>query len=283
MIDAGLLDLGAPDFSAERFDIRMVNAATAQRWIGEFHYSGVAPAGGTYYGVFAPDLACVVGIGPTANVFGVERIYELERWPGNLEVIRVAKHPEASHIPTSRMVRLVLDRVAATGIDWLFSYADVGQDHHGGIYQALGAVYVGCRDARPGYLVNGEVTHPRTVVARYGTQGAGVFDIAAERGDHVERVADLVTPKHTYLLVIARDRTVRRAIMAHLLPWKQAYPKRAAAAPSGASVYQIDADGSQPIPPLQTTDPYDDGWLAGDTPPDGSLWSWAGSNGGTAQ
>ena len=103
--------------------------------------------------------------------------------------------------------------------------ADTGQNHHGGIYQALNAVYLGVSEGRPGWLLDGKQIHPRSVVARYGTQARIEAPIrAAKRGENLVYVPDLITGKHTYILPIG-DKKVRRDIREHLKPWIHPYPK----------------------------------------------------------
>jgi hypothetical protein len=108
----------------------------------------------------------------------------------------------------------------------VFSYADTGQGHHGGIYQALNAVYVGVSATRPGYLLDGEPIHPRSVVSWLGTQARDDAPrLAAERGHVLEWIEDLNTAKHTYILPVgcARDRA---AIRRHLAQFAHPYPTR---------------------------------------------------------
>jgi hypothetical protein len=223
-----LFDMGAPAFD-QRWALRRTNHETAASWFARYHYTGTRGGdGGFMYGIFAPDLIAVVNIAPAANCFGVARKYELERWPGNREISRVAVHPDAPANAASRCVAMVLDQCGrADGLEWVFSYADTGQNHHGGIYQALNAVYVGLAyEARPGYLWNGAPCHPRTVVSRLGTQAKGkAEDAAAAIGVELVRVEGMLTGKHTYILPCGGPRA-RRQIRRHLKQYRKPYPKR---------------------------------------------------------
>jgi hypothetical protein len=79
-----LLHLLAPeDFTRERLDIRPVSFETASAWFARWHYLGDAPPASTYWGLFAPDLGCVVSIGLPNNVHGIAGKFGLEAWPGN--------------------------------------------------------------------------------------------------------------------------------------------------------------------------------------------------------
>ena len=251
----GLFDLGGPEFRGGWVDVRIVGYETARKWIEQYHYSHVAPSSCTYWGLFDGDLLAVVGVGAATNDHGIAGKFGLEAWRGNTEVRRVAVHPDAPANTASRCVRLVLREITAQGIEWVYSYADTGQNHHGGIYQALGAVYVGMSPAVYGWLLNGEPIHPRSVVARYGTNARHTTPaLAAERGEHLEYVADMNTPKHTYILPTARSRAVRASIREHLARYAQPYPKRAVAASSDAADFHSAEGGSQPTLPLHSKD-----------------------------
>lgn len=216
-----LLHLPEEDFSAPFFQIKPVGMTTAGRWFRQWHYLG-RPGSGTHWGVFAPDLMAVVSLGPPNNVHGVAGRFDLSQWPGNVELNRVAVHPRCpTH--TSRLVALVL-RAACRDLAWVFSYADPDAGHHGGIYQALGAIYVGL--SVPGgsqpFVIEGEVVHPRTVNARYGTRDPVRLN---GMGVAFDRLA-MPALKHTYILPLGRHRD---AIRAHLERYRLPYPKRAAA------------------------------------------------------
>lgn len=230
-----------PVFGRTDWRIRETTVQTARRWVEDWHYSGRMPGGGTrVWAITAPaDLdyigrtratVAVVMLSLPNNVAGVAgRIgINTAEWPGNMEISRVIAHPNAPRNTASRSVALGLKVWRGMGYTWVFSYADVGQDHHGGIYQALNAVYVGIGDVggRVGYMLNGEPMHPRSVVSRWGTQAwPRVQEIARLEGHTLERVDGQITEKHTYILPCggpARDRALRLL----LEPYARTYPKR---------------------------------------------------------
>lgn len=228
-----LFDLGAPDWSGT-WEAREVSFETTDAWIARYHYLGKSPAGAAYrMGVFGPELVGVVVYAQATNAHGVAMKFGLEAWRGNIEIARVAVHPDAPANTTSRVIALANAQLrSVTGLDWLFSYADTGQGHHGGIYQALGAVYVGMSEARHGFLLNGVPIHPRSVVAKYGTQNVKgsptCMELAAARGDQLEYVENLNTAKHLYIIPIGTKAT-QRAIRKALAEYQTQYPKRDAA------------------------------------------------------
>lgn len=198
-------------------------------WTVAYHYSAVPPAGSVYYGAYCPDLVAVVSVGtPVGNITGVGPRVGLTEWPGNLEITRVVCHPDAPKNTASRSIAAVLRHVHKfRRVDWVFSYADTGQNHHGGIYQALNATYVGLNGkAQPGYVLDGRRTHPKTIVDTFGTRAwPAVREFAAKRGQTLERVEGQITPKHCYILPCstpAVNRAIRKALQPHVKP----YPKR---------------------------------------------------------
>lgn len=225
-LQPSLFDMGRPDWSAPRDDIRFVSPDTARSWFGRFHYSGTpGNEGAWFYGVFRPEMVACVAIGGTSNAHGVAAKYGLEAWPGNLEITRVAVHPDAPRNTTSQVLARIIKRAHVDRhVSWLFSYADTGQGHHGGIYQAIGACYVGMSEARQGYRYNGEPIHPRSVVARWGSQATEFVKTIPG----MEIVEGLNTAKHVYIIPVGPDApAIRAALSSYIRP----YPKREA--PSG--------------------------------------------------
>lgn len=225
-----LFDIHTPTFDTSHIELRETNQHTAREWCGRYHYSGTpGGAGATYWGAFAPDLIGIVIIAQPTNVAGLSAKYGLEAWPGNMEIARVAVHPSAPRNTTSRIIAMACKaHNKATGHEWLFSYADTGQGHHGGIYQALNSVYVGMSPARHGYLIDGAPIHPRTLVSTYGTEAwPRVQELAKNDGKDLARVEDMNTAKHIYILPIG-NKSSQRAIRKELQRYALAYPKRAA-------------------------------------------------------
>lgn len=224
MTDA-LFDL-QPDWSGEMV-IR--EAPTAGReWALTYHYARAIPSSSLFYGAFKPDLICVVGVGTGANRHGMAKGLGLDRWKGDLEITRVICHPDAPKNTASQSVAGVMRYVhRQKGAEWLFSYADTAQNHHGGIYQALNALYVGLSNPFTyGYFLDGKRVHQRSVSAMYGTvKWPDAPDAAAAQGQTLTRERDVDKPKHCYILPCstpAVNRAIRKALQPHVKP----YPKR---------------------------------------------------------
>jgi hypothetical protein len=213
-----------------RFDgplaIREVTRTTAIRWVTEWHYTRRMPNGSAIaYGAFAPDLIAVVMLSIPTNPHGVASRLGLSGWPGNREICRVVAHPDAPKNTASRAIAACCRVWRGRGWRWVFSYADTGQGHHGGIYQALNAIYVGTSAPAPdNFLVDGLLTQSRSVGERFGTLAwPAVRAAAAAQGVDLTRVS--APPRHTYVLPVglpAERRAIRRALSARALP----YPKR---------------------------------------------------------
>lgn len=125
----------------------------------------------------------------------------------------------------------------APGIKLVFSYADkTNQNHHGGIYQANGWVYLGERKTSSKgayYIINGKKIHGRSARAKYGNESrfpAGWSHCPSET-------------KHLYVKLL--DKTY------NLMYNSLKYPKRASSVESGTSVYQTERGGESPTDALQ--------------------------------
>jgi len=73
--------------------------------------------------------------------------------------------------PVSRIIAIATKMIykANPGLVVLVSYADSGQGHHGGIYQASGFGYYGRNEGGRELLWNGRFVHPRTIVSAIST------------------------------------------------------------------------------------------------------------------
>jgi len=129
-----------------------------------------------------------------------------------VELTRVAlRRGHAS--PVSRIVRLALQflKKSQPGIRLVVSYADQGQGHHGGIYQAGNWLYVGSAKGVPSLLYNGKVWHAKALRTSYPSLKHS--DPAVQK---VETGA-----KHKYLMPLDAE------MRAQIAPLAKPYPKRA--------------------------------------------------------
>jgi hypothetical protein len=119
----------------------------------------VARGGGGLFGDYGDVFAAVIfSIPPTR---WTEEVIELSR------LVRVAEFTE----PLSRLIAFACGGLKKHG--WLIAvgFADRQQGHHGGVYQAAGWHYSGCRDRRmDGVTVNGVFKPGRSCNSKWGTQ-----------------------------------------------------------------------------------------------------------------
>tara|TARA_R110000822_G_scaffold1299_6_gene5906 strand:+ start:6115 stop:6801 length:687 start_codon:yes stop_codon:yes gene_type:complete len=108
-----------------------------------------------------------------------------------------------------------------TDIKVLISYADPMADHVGIIYQATNWLYQGNNTMLvKGYLhkINGEVLHPRSVVAKYGTTKATTLVNIDPNYERIE-----LKKKHRYIYILSK--TDKRNIIENLKHPILPYPK----------------------------------------------------------
>jgi hypothetical protein len=88
-------------------------------------------------------------------------------------------------------------------MDLVISFADLEEDHHGGIYQASSWVYDGLRSERlDGFNIDGVFVPARTCNGRYGT--SSFKQLAQKLGaEHVEAHFD--NGKHCYWKALSKE------------------------------------------------------------------------------
>lgn len=175
--------------------------------------------------------------GATPNIakpFGLERSEVVE-------LIRVALAPHAA--PVSRILaiatRMMVRRYRR--LQLMVSFADTSQGHHGGIYQAAGWTYVGSTCTHD-LVVNGKVTHPRTLGSKYGRGGQSLPWLRKHVDPNASRRRR--PAKHEYVLPLS---DAMRTMVATL---KKPYPKRAGSIAGDATANQAEKGGSIPTSAL---------------------------------
>lgn len=137
------------------------------------------------------------------------------------ELCRVALDKHVT--PVSRMIAISLKLLKrqCPGLRVVISYADVDENHHGGIYAASNWVYVGMVQTgggTPKYRLNGKVVHGRSVNSHYGTGSQNLDWLRA----HVDPSAEHVFTKGKHKYLFGLDDAMR----AQLAPLAKSYPKR---------------------------------------------------------
>lgn len=178
-----------------------------------WHYSRCVPAGklvkvgvwedGGFIGVV------IFGLGATPNL---SKSYGIEMTEC-CELTRVALKSHRS--PVSQIVAVALRKLKTfcPGVRLVVSFADTAQGHHGGIYQAGNWVFSGSANL-DAWIINGKKMHPRSVVAKYGTQAESAI---RKIDPDAHKVWGL---KHRYLMPLDKK------MAAKIKPLAQPYPKR---------------------------------------------------------
>lgn len=203
-----------------------------------WHYSKCVPVGklvkigawenGDFIGVVLFGRGATPNLGRPYNMTQTECV----------ELVRIAMREHKT--PVSKIVSIALRFLKKTNpnIKLVVSFADQSQGHHGGIYQAGNWVYAGQGSPAKFYMINGKLTHPRSIGAKGLTQNIE----GAKKIDKNAYVVD-VPGKHRYLMPL--DRETRKKII-HL---SSPYPKRAkkAMADDQSAQRQCNADQHAPM------------------------------------
>jgi hypothetical protein len=157
--------------------------------------------------------------------------------------VRVALTQHINSVSRIISIAVGLVRRQSPGLRMLISYADPARDHHGGIYQAAGWVYVG-RSAADFYAIDksGKEWHSRTC----STSGIKKQYGAWKRVLALKNAARIVRTEGKFTYLLPLDAEMR----ARIAPLSQPYPKRVKQATAG---YHPVSDGAAPIHTLQTT------------------------------
>lgn len=185
-----------------------------------WHYSRLMPRGKSVkfgvweHGHFVGALIFGDGLlGSTHEFMGIPKLLIAE-----LERVALQEHKA----PVSQILSIAIRKLKdfCPGLRLLVSFADTGQDHHGGIYQATNWIYTG--QTTPAKMwrhkVTGVIHHDRNVSKTGYVSHFGQLK-RRFREDECDPIPG--DPKHRYLYPL--DRGMRRQIK-HLA---QPYPKRA--------------------------------------------------------
>lgn len=200
-----------------------------------WHYSKSIPSGkmnrfgvwedGNFKGVVLYGRPAFPSIGKPYNLTQFEIV----------ELVRVALKEHKNQVSKIISISLKILKRHNPKLRLVVSFADKGQSHYGGIYQASNWFYVGEGGASVQYKLDGEIVHQRTLVHKFGIKFAthsGVTKYSPER-------------KYKYLMPL--DEQTRNNIK-HL---HKPYPKRVSSADSGTLGFQPRGGGANPTDTLQ--------------------------------
>jgi len=219
-----------------------------RRW----HYSKKIPVGklvkvgvwegGKFIGaiVFGDGL-----LGPTGTVYGGIDKFKIA------EIVRIALREHEHEV--SRMIRIAIKllRKRCPGIELVVAFADRGENHHGGIYQASNFIYTG--ESEPGKMfrhkATGRILHNRAVSVNGRRSHFGKVR-KVPRHDECEIIGS--SRKHRYLLPLTPE------MKKFIEKLRRPFPKRASSIVADALGDQPREAGSipsgalQPAPSLRT-------------------------------
>src|SRR5499425_3948244 len=164
--------------------------------VQHWHYSRSLPCSKTCrLGVWENDQF----IGAIVFAWGANRHLAGEYKLKMTECAELCRIAFDKHItPVSRIISIAVKMLKREmpGIRLIVSYADLNQGHQGKIYQASNWLFVGETGNEAGIILNGKLTHRRTINSKYGTSDIEWLH------EHVDLCARRVEgkPKFKYLL-----------------------------------------------------------------------------------
>jgi hypothetical protein len=164
-------------------------------------------------------------LGPRSHVYGGIDKFEIA------EIVRIALRQHQHEV--SRMIRIAVKllRKRCPGTELVVAFADQGEGHHGGIYQAAGFLYTG--ESEPGRMfrhkASGRILHNRAVSVNGRRSHFGKVR-KVPRHDECEIIAR--SKKHRYLLPLTAE------MKQFVEKMRRPYPKRAASIESDAPAVQ---------------------------------------------
>lgn len=152
-------------------ELNMTGADPDECWplVRDFHYSRRMPGNIQHcYVVREPGGL----FGDRGNVLAAA-IFSIPptRWSENvIELTRLVRNPSCE-MPMSRLISFSCQWLKRAKWVLAVSFADRTQGHHGGVYQAAGWFYDGCRDrAMDGVLIDGVFKPGRSCNSTWGTR-----------------------------------------------------------------------------------------------------------------
>jgi len=224
---------------SDKVDLRLdwCSYEAAKFAVEHWHYSRSMPSGGTVKcGVWEGGtfVGCVIfALGANLHMAGEFGLSNIQA----CELCRVALNKHIS--PVSKILSLSIKMLKKSnpGLRLIVSYADSNQGHIGGIYQATNWIYIGEVATERGTILNGKLTHRRTINSKYRTSA---IEWLKKNIDPKAEVID-GTPKYKYLFPL--DDAMRKQIE----PLRKPYPKRERGETDNAPQSNAETEGASPI------------------------------------
>jgi hypothetical protein len=210
--------------------------------VEHWHYSKAMPAGKMVkIGVWEDNVfvGCILFSRGANNHIG--RPYNLKQ----TEVVELTRIALTAHkTPVSRLISIALKflRRHCPNLRLVVSYADVDQNHHGGIYQATNWVFEGLKNKGTcsAFIIKGRKTHPRSVGAKGGKQSISWIR------KNIDPNATVFRTRGKYKYLMPLDKNMGKQID----PLRKPYPKKCGGLVEGEQVPPV-LGGLTPTPSLQ--------------------------------
>lgn len=209
--------------------------AAAKHAVESWHYSHCMPAGKLVkVGVWECRKfigVVIFGRGANNNIGSPYKLSQTEA----CELVRIALKSHKTTVSRICSLAFKFLRSSNPKLRLIISYADPGQGHHGGVYQAGNWVYCGLSARSLKVWYRGKWSHKKTV----DDSGVDQTNLRKKRAEG----------KHTYLMPL--DKEMRKKILLLAKP----YPKRASSETSDTPDLQSGKGGATPTDALHLTKP----------------------------
>jgi hypothetical protein len=209
-----------------------------------WHYSKSLPAGkivkigvwedGNFVGVV------LFSQGATPNIASPYKMSLFEV----CELTRVALTKHKSQVSKILSVAIKLLKNRCPKLKLIISYADIDQQHSGGIYKATNWIYEGVKNknARSAFVIKGKKVHPRTIGSSGGIQSLGWV----KKNLDPKAKEFISLGKHKYLFPLDEQTRIK---VNHL---HRTYPKCVSSAGSGTLGFRPRGGGANPTDTLHS-------------------------------
>jgi hypothetical protein len=180
------------------FELKYVNHKACIIACKRWHYSKSIPAGKKVsFGLFENDIfKGVIIYSMGANRY-IANAFELKRFEV-CELTRIALDNHQTTVSKIISISMKLLKNLCPELKIIVSYADENQNHFGGVYKASNFLYIGKFANERGILINGKLTHRRSINAKYGSSSIEFLKSNVDKNAKV--VKGLYKHKYIYCL-----------------------------------------------------------------------------------
>ena len=133
-----------------------------------------------------------------------------------IELVRVALNGKQETTSKALAMSLKEIRKDAPAVKIIVSYADRNQNHIGTIYQATNWFYLGEYANERGIMLNGRLTHRRSINKKYGTSAIDWLKA------NIDDKAEVIKGKSKIKYVFPLDKWIRKSIIKIAKPYPKA-------------------------------------------------------------